>query len=90
MTLPGDVRDLAAMTRPDLLALWQELFDRPPPRSLSQPFLRRFLAFETQSRRHGGLPRQVKAAIEKGTGERPRRQARPSSPAAACCGNGTG
>lgn len=43
------------------------------PRGLSQPFLRRFIAFELQSRRKGGLPRAVAAAIEKGAGGKPRR-----------------
>ncbi|TDK49688.1 DUF2924 domain-containing protein [Antarcticimicrobium luteum] len=66
MSLPGDLPDLDDMARPELLALWQELFDAPAPRMLSQPFLRRFIAFELQSRRHGGLPRKVTAAIEKG------------------------
>jgi len=69
MSLPGDLRDLDGMGRPELLALWQEVFDTPAPRMLSQPFLRRFIAFEVQSRRHGGLPRKVTAAIEKGTGK---------------------
>lgn len=33
----------------------------------------RFIAFELQSRRKGGLPRAVAAAIEKGAGGKPRR-----------------
>ncbi|PPB81349.1 Protein of unknown function (DUF2924) [Albidovulum inexpectatum] len=73
MNWPDDVRKLEAMDRPALTALWQELFDTPVPRGLSQPFLRRFIAFELQARRHGRLPRAVAAAIEKGTGGTPRR-----------------
>lgn len=72
MSLPGDLRDLDGMARQDLLALWQEVFDAPAPRMLSQPFLRRFIAFEVQSRQHGGLPRKVRTVIEKGTADKPR------------------
>ncbi|MBY6083827.1 DUF2924 domain-containing protein [Ruegeria arenilitoris] len=72
MTKTSDVADLAAMGRSDLVTLWQQLFDQPAPAMLSQPFLRRFIAFEMQSRRHGRLPRQVKATLEKGSGKKPR------------------
>ncbi len=72
MTKTSDVADLAAMGRSDLVTLWQQLFDQPAPAMLSQPFLRRFIAFEMQSRRHGGLPRQVKAMLEKGSERKPR------------------
>ncbi|SLN69301.1 hypothetical protein RUM8411_03523 [Ruegeria meonggei] len=44
---------------------------------LSQPFLRRFIAFEMQSRRHGGLSRQVKATLGKGS----EKKSRPQCPA---------
>ena len=66
MTEPHDIRGLDGMGRTDLLALWQQVFDSPAPRMLSQSFLRRFIAFELQSRRHGGLSRQVTSILEKG------------------------
>ncbi len=72
MTKTSDVAHLAAMGRSDLVTLWQQLFDQPAPAMLSQPFLRRFIAFEMQSRRHGGLPRQVQATLEKGCEKKPR------------------
>ncbi len=72
MTKTSDVADLAAMSRSDLVTLWQQLFDQPAPTMLSQPFLRRFIAFEMQSRRQGGLLRQVKATLEKGSEKKPR------------------
>ncbi|MEO1107781.1 MAG: DUF2924 domain-containing protein [Pseudomonadota bacterium] len=72
MTKTSDVADLAAMGRSDLVTLWQQLFDQPAPAMLSQTFLRRFIAFEMQSRRHGRLPRQVKATPEKGSEKKPR------------------
>ncbi|WP_377189756.1 DUF2924 domain-containing protein [Ruegeria meonggei] len=77
MTKTSDVADLAAMGRSDLVTLWQQLFNQPAPAMLSQPFLRRFIAFEMQSRRHGGLSRQVKAKLEKGSEKKPQ----PSRPA---------
>lgn len=67
MSKTSDVADLAAMGRSDLVTIWQQLFDQPAPAMLSQPFLRRFIAFEMQSRRQGGLPRQVKATLGKGS-----------------------
>jgi len=72
MTKTSDVADLAVMGRSTLVTLWQQLFDQLAPAMLSQPFLRRFIAFEMQSRRHGRLPRQVKATLEKGSGKKPR------------------
>ena len=68
--------DLAAMERGALLALWPELIGGPPPKGLSQPFLRRFLAFELQARRHGGLPKGLAGQLEKLA----RNAARPKSP----------
>jgi hypothetical protein len=72
MAAPVRVGDLEAMDRPALLALWQDLFGEPAPRMLSQAFLRRFIAFELQARRHGGLPRKVTAALAKAPDQKPR------------------
>ena len=43
------------MDREALIALWTTTFGSPPPKRLSMPFLRRFIAFELQARLHGGL-----------------------------------
>jgi hypothetical protein len=56
MTLPS-VTAIQAMDRAALIATWSDLFEVPVPKSLSRPFLRRFLAFEVQARQFGGLPR---------------------------------
>lgn len=72
MAAPIGIGALEAMDRPKLLALWQELFGEPAPKMLSRTFLRRFIAFELQARRHGGLPRQVKTALAKGADQTPR------------------
>lgn len=88
MTNTGDVADLAALGRSDLVTLWQHLFHQPTPAMLSQPFLRRFIAFEMQSRCHGGLPRQVKATLEKGSKKKTGLPALPLDSAGACCASG--
>lgn len=51
------VAEIEAMDRAALMAAWSDLFRSPVPKGLSQSFLRRFLAFEVQARRFGGLPK---------------------------------
>ncbi|TDE35635.1 DUF2924 domain-containing protein [Antarcticimicrobium sediminis] len=51
--------DLAAADRATLLDHWRATFAAPPPKGMSQVFLRRFLAFELQSCQHGGLPKSL-------------------------------
>ena len=64
MTLPG-VADIEAMDRGALVAAWDHLFGTPVPKGLSQSFLRRFIAFEVQARRSGGLPRGFVTDLER-------------------------
>jgi hypothetical protein len=52
------------MDRPALLALWSELMGSAPPRSMSQPLLRRILAWEVQAKVQGGLPAAVRAKLD--------------------------
>ncbi|WP_209597633.1 DUF2924 domain-containing protein [Ruegeria sp. HKCCSP351] len=89
MTKTSDVADLAAMGRSDLVTLWQQLFDQPAPAMLSQPFLRRFIAFEMQSRRQGGLLRQVKATLGKGFEKKLGLPAQSLKLVGACCAGAT-
>lgn len=72
MRLLSDLTDLESLNRAGLVELWSQLFEQPAPAMLSQPFLRRFIAFEMQSRHQGGLPRQVKVTLEKGSEKKPR------------------
>jgi Protein of unknown function (DUF2924) len=51
------VADTAAMDRAGLCRTWVLLFGTAVPKSLSLPLLRRFIAFELQARRFGGLPK---------------------------------
>lgn len=56
MRLPS-LPEIEAMDRPALCVAWGCLFQIPVPKGLSQPFLRRFIAFEVQAREGGGLPK---------------------------------
>lgn len=56
---------ISSLDRPALIALWREVFEGPVPERLSNPFLRRFLAFELQSRGKGGLPKDFMAHLAK-------------------------
>lgn len=63
------VAEIETMDRAGLTALWQDVFGAPPPRSLSQPVLRRALAFEVQARASGGLPKGFAAKLKRAAGE---------------------
>lgn len=65
MSLLPTLADLEAMERGELVACWTEIFGRPAPRSISQPFLRRFLATEIQARRSGGLAPTFRARLDR-------------------------
>lgn len=69
------VTGIATMDRAALLAAWSDLFGQPAPKGISQAFLRRFIAFEVQARRTGGLPtllvQQIRSAASGGGPLRP-------------------
>ena len=53
------------MDRAALLAAWDHLYEAPVPKGLSQAFLRRFLAFDIQAHRYGGLPKGFVADLDR-------------------------
>lgn len=55
-SLPS-LEDLPALDRTALLETWRRVFAEPPPKRLSSPYLRRYIAFEIQTRHRGGLPK---------------------------------
>jgi hypothetical protein len=55
--------DLETMDRAALLAAWSDLFCAPAPKGISRMFLRRFIAFEIQARRSGGLSKRTMAQL---------------------------
>jgi len=60
-----DLDTLETLPREDLLEAWRQIMDQPPPKGLSSPFLRRFIAFELQVRTQGGLPKGFVARLER-------------------------
>lgn len=67
-----DVQHIERMDREALLSAWVQRFGSTAPKGLSQPMLRRFLAFEAQAQRHGGVSRAVQRQINKGSAPAPR------------------
>ena len=59
------LEDLEAMDRVSLLDAWSGTFGHSAPKGLSQGMMRRFLAHELQTRRHGDLSRKAKAALKR-------------------------
>lgn len=57
--------DLEAMDRKALARLWSELIGGDVPTSMSQPMQRRFLAFELQAKREGGLSAALRARLHR-------------------------
>lgn len=48
--------DLETITdRSDLVRLWQQVHDRPPPRNISQGLMKLAIAYRLQEKIHGGL-----------------------------------
>ena len=59
------VNEIETMNRAALIATWDTYIGTPVPKGLSQSFLRRFLAFEVQSVRFGGLPKGFHRKLER-------------------------
>ena len=51
--------------RVTLLRDWEETFGSSPPPYLSVAFMRKALAYEAQSRKHGGLPAATRRALKR-------------------------
>lgn len=65
---PLRLKDLPALPRDDLARLWQDLFHRPPPPSMSTALMLRFLSFELQARDRGRLAEGFVAALTREVG----------------------
>lgn len=63
------VAEAKAMDRAALIAAWDRFFNTPVPKNLSQPFLRRFIAFEQQAQTYGGLPKGFARALNTAANE---------------------
>ncbi|MBB1490610.1 MULTISPECIES: DUF2924 domain-containing protein [unclassified Paracoccus (in: a-proteobacteria)] len=60
----ASVASLSSLDRAGLLGLWQELHGGRPPRSMSQPLLRKVLAFDLQLGTVGGWPPALAERLE--------------------------
>lgn len=64
---PTDVaqqlKALGKMGAPELRALWQESFGRPPPRRAQRDFLMRALAYHLQEKAYGGLGQALRRQL---------------------------
>jgi len=52
------------LDRDALVAAWSDLFGQSAPKSMSQTFLRRFIAQEIQMKRFGGLSKPLQKLLE--------------------------
>lgn len=59
------VAEVFDFDRADLVTAWTELHGSAPPRSISQPLLRRILAFDLQFGAAGGWPEGLEAQLAK-------------------------
>ena len=59
------VNELAGKSHAELLPIWKDLFDRPPPKRLSAPLMRRILAHEIQLRGSRGFSKRKQAQLIK-------------------------
>ncbi len=59
------VAEIETMYRAALITAWDEVFGTPVPKRLSNPFLRRFLAFEVQTQIARACPKDLLAGWPK-------------------------
>lgn len=74
--------DLDTMDRAALARLWSDLIGGDVPPAMSQPMQRRFLAFELQARREGGMTAALRARLERITQGQERKAAPTLQPGA--------
>jgi hypothetical protein len=66
------VDHVMTLDRARLVALWREMHAEIPPPSISQPLMRRILAFELQLKAQGGWPPGLRQRIARGREHAPR------------------
>lgn len=65
------IDEIETASRDDLIALWRKVHNSPPPRGMSAPMMRRFLAYDVQAEECGGIPKGFPAALEKRASKNP-------------------
>jgi len=64
-SLDADLAALDTLSRTELMARWETLYGSPCPARMSQPFLRRALAYRIQEKAFGGLDRTTRRRLER-------------------------
>jgi hypothetical protein len=67
----SSIEYLLSAARDDLVGLWREVHDRPPPRGMSVQMMLRILAFDLQARTFGGLSKGFYSKLKKLAEARP-------------------
>lgn len=85
LSASAQVAALETMDRDALLALWSATLGGEPPPRLSQPLLRRMLAWELQAREQGGLSAAAVRELERLAAARGREAGRTGEAGSARC-----
>lgn len=68
------ISEIENMNLTALIALWPQTFGTPVPRRISQSFLRRFFAFETQPQLSCGLPKGIGEKLQRAVHDKSKSQ----------------
>ncbi len=72
--------EIDACDRVDCVDRWRAVFDRPPPKHLSQQFMKRVLIWEAQNRALGGVSAKTTCRLKQvASGKSPPTTAKPGS-----------
>ncbi len=77
--LAGELAALPGMNRPALIARWEALYRRAPPKSCSHSLLIRAIAYKLQERVYGGLSPATRRMLLGDTAAPPKRITRPGT-----------
>ena len=59
-----DIKALMQLDRSELIGRWVALFERPVPRHISMPMMRRIIGYELQARSQGDLPTSTRRRLD--------------------------
>jgi hypothetical protein len=63
--IPDQIAKLRALSRSELLDLWQKLYKKPAPRGIRREIVVPFLAYKIQENAYGGLKPKVVAELHR-------------------------
>ncbi|SLN76480.1 DUF2924 domain-containing protein [Roseisalinus antarcticus] len=64
------IEDLHTADRQGLVTLWTKTFKSTPPPKMSRDLMRRYIAFEMQAKRRGGIAPKLRKALERMTAQK--------------------